>query len=96
MKNITLIELLFKKEIIHWLRMKVLFGEMEGIGAKLIAFPIIVSIITGFHYCFAGMHSLFEITMFFANRTQFRNNMKNLSVKSDKLLETFLKPIKTC
>ena len=96
MKNITLAQLLLKKEIVHWFRMRALFNEMDSIGAKLVTYPIIVAIITVFHYCFAGMHSLFEITMYFINREQFRLNMRNLYAKSDKVLKSFLKPIAVC
>ena len=92
-KRITLIGVLFKKESIHWIRMGRLFAEMPSIGAKLITYPIIVLIITLFHYAFAGMHTLFEIIMYIINRRQFKFNMDNLYIKSNECLKSLKKPL---
>lgn len=78
MKYSSLIKILLKKEKIHYNRMIKLFGEVENIGGKLIAFPIIFVLITFFHYCFAFMHTMFETFMYIFNRERFNINVKRL------------------
>lgn len=55
-----------------------LFLELENIGGKLIAYPIIFCLITFFHYCFAFMHTSFETFMFFYNKDRFALIEKSL------------------
>lgn len=80
----TLLKIMFAKEKIHWARMCFLFDEMEGIGGKLITYPIIVIIISFFHYCFATMHFLFECVMFLFNHNQFKLNIVSLQKSVEK------------
>ena len=80
-KRITLLEIVLKKEVVHWKRMWQMFSIMEGLAGKLISYPIIVALITVFHFAFAGMHLLFEIFMFFFFRDQFKQNIVNINNK---------------
>ncbi len=77
----TLLAIFGKKELIHWSRMKILFNEMEDFGGKFIAYPILVILLSFFHYCFSGMHLLFELFLYLFNRKQFKQNLKSLTLK---------------
>jgi len=77
----TLLNITFKKEIIHWNRMGELFKEMTGIGGVLIAYPILVAIVSICHYLFALMHTSFELFLFVINRKQFKENMRKINAQ---------------
>ena len=77
----TLIEIVLKKEVVHWKRMWQMFSIMEGVAGKLISYPIIVGLITVFHFAFAGMHLLFEIFMYIFFNEQFKQNIVNINQK---------------
>lgn len=78
-KQITLLSIVLLKERIHWSRMGILWYEIgKDIGARFIAFPIIVILISISHYAFAFMHTAFETVLFFINKEQFKMNMKNV------------------
>jgi len=76
--KITLLNITFKKELIHWNRMGELFNEMTGIGGVFIAYPILVTLVSICHYAFAIMHTSFELVLFFVNRKQFKENMQKI------------------
>lgn len=76
MKYIELFKVMLNKEKKYYLRMFSLFNKVEGIGGKLIAYPICFILITFFHYCFALMHFLFESYLFLFNNKQFAVNVK--------------------
>ena len=80
-KNPTLLWLMYQKDLIHWKRMFDLFKEMDDLGSKYISYPIIVCIISAFHYMFAGMHLLFETYTWITNKKQFSKNMASLTEK---------------
>ena len=86
-KKITLIQLLGLKEKIHWMRMKCLFGEMDDFGSIVIAYPILVILITICHYSFAIMHFFFESVMFFMNKEQFKSNLKKINESTNRTLK---------
>jgi len=71
----NIFKVFFKKEKIHWKRMIKLFRELTGIGERIISFPILVVLISIFHYAFALMHFLFESVMFFSNKEQYKHNI---------------------
>ena len=81
---------MIKKEKVHWKRTFGVYKEMDDIGGKMISFPIIIVLISLFHYCFAGMHLLFECTLFFTNKTRFRHNMAISHKKADKMIKECL------
>jgi len=80
----SLLTLMFKKEKLYFKKLRLLFREMDDFGSKYISYPIIVILVTFFHYCFATMHFLFELYLSFSNRTQFEQNMKMSHVRVDK------------
>ena len=77
---------MLKKEKVHYLQMKMLFGEMTDYGSKFVSYPIMVIIISFFHYCFALMHFLFESFLFITNKNQFKLNLININTSTDKQL----------
>ena len=79
--KVTLAKIIWKKEQVHWDRMLEMIDAVSSIGGKIIAWPILVLLISAFHYAFAGMSILFETFMFFFYRGQFKMNMKNIYKK---------------
>lgn len=82
----SLIGLMLKKEKVHWHRMNGLFYEMDDLGSKIISYPIIVILVSFFHYCFASMHFLFETYMFLFKKNQFLKNMEASHKKVNKAI----------
>jgi len=81
--KITVLKLLFIKEGIHWDRMSILWNIVgKDIGARFIAYPIMVILITISHYAFAGMHTLLDIYLFFFKNEQLRMNIKFIYKKT--------------
>jgi hypothetical protein len=76
----TLINILYKKEIIHWKRVKEMFSKFPNWASKLTFGTIVVILVTIFHYLFAIMHTLFEIFLFIFIRDAFKANLQKLSV----------------
>ncbi len=76
-----LFKVLYKKELIYWNRINLLFHDMEDIGSKIISYPIMVILLSIIHYCFIGMHFLFELFLYIFNRKQFNKNMNSLIIK---------------
>jgi len=77
----TLITILWKKEMIHWKRIKAMFKRFGGWASKL-TFGLIVAIfITLFHYAFALMHALYELILFIFFRQQIRANLQKMALK---------------
>lgn len=76
MSYTQLLKIMLKKEKVHYKRMIELFKEIDGIGGKCIAFPLMLTLITFFHYCFAFMHCGFETFLYICNRNQFDCNIK--------------------
>jgi len=87
----TLMKLMYKKENVHYKRMIDLFHEMNDFGEKFISYPIIVILVSFFHYCFAIMHFLFELYLSIFNKIQFKQNME----VSHKKVEATLQKMKT-
>lgn len=75
---LRLIKILLVKEKVHYKRMGKLFMELEDIGGKLIAYPIIFTLVTFFHYCFAFMHASFETFLYFYDKERFVVNVSNM------------------
>jgi hypothetical protein len=77
----TFIEVVLKKEKIHWKRMRNLMKELNRLAKVigpiigiLIIFPIVI--IT--HYAFMLMHSSFELYLYLFNRPGFYANLVKL------------------
>ena len=76
----TLLQILWKKEKIHWKRIKQLFGKFNGWAYKL-TFGLIVAILVSLgHYAFALMHTLYECLLFVFARQAFKSNLQKLAV----------------
>lgn len=87
----TLINILYRKEIIHWKRVKEMFGKFPNWASKL-TFGIIVTIfICIFHYLFAIMHTAYEIFLFIFARQLFKANMQKMYYST---MMVDLKPLK--
>jgi hypothetical protein len=74
----TLFEVLWKKEIIHWKRIKLMFNRFKGWPNKLTFGFIVAVFVTLGHYCFALMHTLFELLLFVFARNMFRANLQKM------------------
>jgi hypothetical protein len=60
-----------------------MFTIVTRLGGKLIAYPILVAIISVAHYAFAGMSMMFEIVLWIFKNEQFKTNMININTKMD-------------
>ena len=74
----TMLYVFYRKEFKHWELMGELYKEMVGVGGVLVAYPILVVIITLLHYTFFVMHSLFELILYFFDRKQFKVNLNRM------------------
>jgi len=74
----TLLEVLWKKEIIHWKRIKLMFKKFKSWPNKLTFGFIVAALITLAHYCFALMHTLYELLLFFFANDMFKANLQKM------------------
>ena len=77
----TLAEILWKKEKVHWRRIGQILSKFNGWISKLTFGVIIAILITIFHYCFAIMHTLYEICLCVFARNYFKSNLQKLALK---------------
>ena len=77
----NLMSILWKKEKIHWKRVKQMFGKINGWVFKLTLGVIVVALVTLAHYAFALMHTLYELFLFVFFRQAFRANLQQLALK---------------
>jgi hypothetical protein len=77
----TLLQILWKKEKIHWKRVKEMFGKFGGWVVKLTLGLLVIILVTIFHYMFAFMHTLFELFLFIFARNVFKSNLQKLALK---------------
>jgi hypothetical protein len=81
MKKVTLLNILWKKEVNHWKRIGTMFEKFEGWLNKF-TFGLLVAIcVSLFHYIFALMHTLYEIFLFIFARKTFKANLQKLALK---------------
>jgi hypothetical protein len=77
----NLAQILWKKEKIHWNRTFGVFAKFNNWFGKL-TFGIIIALIgTIAHYCFAIMHTLFEMFLWVFFRRAFKANLQKLALK---------------
>lgn len=96
-KNINkknLIKIIYKKEKVHYKRMKLLFLEMENVQQKIISFPLLFIFVSIFRYAFALMHYTFEFLLFFVNKDQYKQNIKNINSKTNATINELEQKIK--
>jgi hypothetical protein len=77
----NLAQILWKKEIIHWKRLGVMFKKFNGWISKLTFGVIVAILIIITHYGFALMHTLYEIVLWIFFRKTFRVNLQKLVLK---------------
>jgi len=77
----TLFTILWKKELIHWRRMKQMFKKFNGWLSKLTFGLIVAILVTLGHYGFAIMHTLYEMFLFVVANKTFKSNLQRLALK---------------
>ena len=77
----TLAKILWKKEKIHWKRLKGMFKKFNGWIARLTFGLIVAILVTIAHYGFALMHTLYEIFLWVFFRKAFKANLQQLALK---------------
>jgi hypothetical protein len=82
----TYVEVLWKKEGVHWKRMRTMLTKDFKGGGKILGL-FVALIISIAHYAFAGMHTLYETALFFFNRKAFRANLMKLEISVTPVLE---------
>jgi hypothetical protein len=77
----TLATILYKKEMIHWKRVKQMFSKFPSWISKFTFGLIVVILVTIFHYAFALMHTLYEMVLFVFARDLFKANLQKMALK---------------
>ena len=77
----NLVTILWKKEIIHWKRLGLMFRKFNGWVSKATFGLIVAILIIIAHYAFALMHTLYEIFLWVFFRKAFRANLQKLALK---------------
>ncbi len=77
----SLLQILWKKEKIHWKRIKQMFGKFHGWLNKATFGFITAVFVTIFHYLFALMHTLYELFLFVFFRNAFKANLQKMALK---------------
>jgi hypothetical protein len=75
----NLFKVLWKKEILHWKRMKVMFNKFNGWLSKLTFGLIVAILVTIGHWCFAIMHTFYELMLFIFARDMFKANLQKMT-----------------
>ncbi len=73
--------ILWKKEVIHWKRLREMFTKFNNWISKLTFGLIVAILICIAHYCFAIMHTLYEIFLWVFFRKAFKANLQKLVLK---------------
>jgi hypothetical protein len=77
----NLLKILWKKEIIHWKRIGQMLKKFKTWSGKL-TFGIVVAIlVTLGHWCFALMHTLYELMLFMFAHDMFKANLQKMALK---------------
>lgn len=77
----TLAEILWKKEKIHWKRIRQMFTKFNGFLNKITFGLIVATLVTIGHYAFALMHTLYECLLFVVARQAFKANLQKMMLK---------------
>jgi len=76
----NLFKILWEKEKIHWKRLGVMFRRFQSWGSKLTFGVIVAFLICVAHYCFAVVHTLYEILLFVFARKAFKANIQRMAL----------------
>ncbi len=77
----NLVQILWKKEKIHWNRLGQMFNKFNGWLSRLTFGLIVAILITIAHYAFALMHTLYEMFLWLFFRKAFKSNLQQLALK---------------
>lgn len=77
----NLAKILWKKELIHWNRLRGMFKKFNGWISKLTFGIIVAVLIIIAHYAFAIMHTLYEILLWVVARKAFKANLQKLALR---------------
>lgn len=77
----TLFTILWKKEKVHWKRVKQMFSKFPSWIGKATFGLIVVVLVTLFHYAFALMHTLYEAVLFVFAKDLFKANLQKMALK---------------
>lgn len=86
--KITLLQILWIKEKIHWNRIIEMFNKFNSLLSKLTFGLIVAILVTLSHYIFAIAHTIYELSLFIFANKMFKSNLQRLYI-------TTVKPIKT-
>ena len=76
MKYTNLGKLILKNESRYWDRMFGSISDFKGILGKLILWPLLIILVTPFHWIFTLAHVLFETWVYFTDPLKFEENIK--------------------
>jgi hypothetical protein len=75
----NLFKILWKKEVLHWIRIMGMFKKFKGWLNKLTFGVIVAILVTLGHWCFALMHTFYELLLFIFARDVFKANMQKMT-----------------
>ena len=76
----NLLQILWKKEIVHWKRLKEMFTKFNGWISKLTFGLIVAILITLSHYGFAFMSTLWSSCLWVVARKRFKINIQRMAL----------------
>jgi hypothetical protein len=74
----NLFKILWMKEMLHWKRIEAMFKKFKGWPNKLTFGFIVATLVTLCHWCFALMHTLYELLLFVFARDMFKANLQKM------------------
>jgi hypothetical protein len=77
----TLLQIFWKKEKIHWKRMKQAFSKFNGWIFKLTFGIVVILVLIAVHYVMTFMHIFYEFGLFIFARDMFKSNLQKLALK---------------
>jgi len=79
--KITLLQILWKKEKIHWKRIKQMFSKFNGWIFKLTFGVLVALLLIITHYAMTFMHLFYECGLFIFAHDMFKANLQKLALK---------------
>jgi hypothetical protein len=86
--KINLVKILWRKEKIHWNRIKEMFNKFNPWLNKL-TFGLIVAVLVSLgHYVFGIAHTLFELMLFIFANKMFKSNLQKMYIVTVNPIDT--------
>jgi hypothetical protein len=76
----NLFKILWAKEKVHWKRLGQMFKKFNSWVSKLTFGVIVAILICVAHYCFALMHTLYEMFLWVVARNAYRANIQRMAL----------------